>query len=101
MRTLLFFDLPSVTKSEQREYRKFVKYIKSKGFVMMQESVYTKLSLNETVVDITIRDIKNKLPKDGVISVLTITEKQFTSIKHLIGQIDVDVIINDERVVKL
>ncbi len=101
MRTLLFFDLPSVTKTDHREYSKFLKFIKSKGFVMMQESVYTKLSLNETIVDSTIKEIKDKLPKDGVISVLTITEKQFTSIKHLLGEINMDVIISDDKVVKL
>ena len=101
MRTILFFDLPSVTKAELKEYRKFVKFIKSKGFVMLQESVYTKLSLNETVVNATIRDIKAKLPRDGVVSVLTITEKQFASIQHLIGEVNTDVIISDEKVIKL
>ena len=101
MRTILFFDLPSVTKTELKEYRKFVKFIKSKGFVMLQESVYTKLSLNETVVNATIRDIKAKLPRDGVVSVLTITEKQFASIQHLIGEVNTDVIISDEKVIKL
>lgn len=101
MRTVLFFDLPSTSKSEQREYRKFVKFIKQKGFVMMQESVYTKLSLNETVVESTRRDIKSHLPKDGVVSMLTITEKQFSSIEHLVGVVSTDVIINDEKVLKL
>lgn len=101
MRTILFFDLPSVTKTELKEYRKFVKFIKSKGFVMLQESVYTKLSLNETVVNATIRDIKAKLPRDGVVSVLTITEKQFASIQHLIGEVNMDVIVSDEKVIKL
>ena len=80
MRTMLFFDLPMVSKSELREYRHFIKFIKSKGFIMMQESVYTKLSLNESVVESTLKEIRAKLPKDGIVSVLTITEKQFSSI---------------------
>lgn len=101
MRTILFFDLPSVTKADIRDYRKFVKFIKSKGFVMMQESVYTKLSLNETVVESTLKEIKNKLPSDGVVSVLTITEKQFASIRHLLGELEMDVIVNDDRIIKL
>ena len=101
MRTILFFDLPSITKTDHRQYRKFVKFIKSKGFVMLQESVYSKLSLNESVVDSTIKEIKTGLPKDGIVSVLTITEKQFSSIEHLLGQINIDVVTNDDKVVKL
>lgn len=101
MRTILFFDLPSITKTELREYRRFVKFIKSKGFVMMQESVYTKLSLNETVVNSLIKEVKSKLPKDGVVSVLTITEKQFASIEHLIGEVNVDVVVSEEKIIKL
>ena len=30
MRTILFFDLPSVTKTDHREYAKFTKFIKKK-----------------------------------------------------------------------
>lgn len=101
MRTILFFDLPSVTKSDHKEYSKFLKHIKKLGFVMLQESVYTKLSLNENVAEAAIKEVKNKLPKDGIVSVLTITEKQFTSIRHLLGEVDTDVIINDERFIKL
>ena len=101
MRMILFFDLPSVTKSDHREYTRFIKKIKSFGFVMLQESVYTKLALNETVVSSTMKDLNYNLPKDGIVSVLTITEKQFCSIEHLIGEIDTDVIMDDNKVVKL
>lgn len=81
MRTILFFDLPAVTKRDHREYAKFVKTIKSKGFAMLQESVYTKLSINETTVDATIRDLKRALPPDGSISCLTVTENNFQQLK--------------------
>lgn len=101
MRTILFFDLPSVSKTDHREYTKFVKFIKKKGFVMLQESVYTKLSINESVADSTLGDIKKALPKEGVISVLTITEKQFASIEHILGELNTDIVIDDKKVVKL
>lgn len=68
---------------------------------MLQESVYTKLAMNETIVNSTLNELKQKLPKDGIISVLTITEKQFSSIEHILGEINTDVIINDERIIKL
>ena len=101
MRMILFFDLPSVSKAEQREYTKFIKMIKSKGFCMLQESVYTKLALNESVVISTMREIKKKLPKDGIISVLTITEKQYSSIEHILGEVNTDVVIGEEKVIVL
>ena len=101
MRTMLFFDLPSVTKTDHKEYTKFIKLIKSKGFIQMQESVYTKLSLNEAVANAAIKEIRSKLPKEGMISVLTLTENQFASIEHILGEPDTDVVITDEKIVKL
>lgn len=101
MRTILFFDLPAVTKKDHREYTKFVKNIKAKGFVMLQESVYTKLSINETVVDATMRDLKRLLPPDGVISCLTLTEKQFASMEVLLGEMATDVVMNEEKLITL
>ena len=101
MRIILYFDLPSVTKTDKREYSRFKKLLTRKGFFMMQESVYTKLALNQTVVDSTMRDIKEKLPKDGIISVLTITEQQFSSIEHILGEVTTDQIISEEKFIKL
>ncbi len=101
MRTILFFDLPSVTKKDHREYTKFVKLLKQKGFAMLQESVYTKLSINESVVDATMRDLKRALPPDGTISCLTITEKQFASIDVLLGEMQTDVVLSSDKTIIL
>ena len=101
MRIILFFDLPSVTNSDLREYRKFLKSIKKIGFVILQESVYTKLALNPSVVSACMVELKKILPAEGIVSVLTITENQFSSIQHLVGEISTDVIISDEKVIRL
>ena len=101
MRIMLFFDLPSVTKKEHRDYSKFVKFIKKKGFVMLQESVYTKLALNPSIVTSTLTDVRKNLPPNGCVSVLTITETQFGSIEHMLGEIKTDVVLNEDKVVKL
>ena len=101
MRVILFFDLPSVTKKDIREYNSFVKHLKKLGFVRMQESVFTKLALNPSIVNSCMLELKKKLPPDGIISVLTITEKQFTSMEHLIGSIETDVIMSEDKVVRL
>ena len=36
MRILLFFDLPTETNKDKREYRKFVKFLISEGFIRIQ-----------------------------------------------------------------
>lgn len=101
MRIILFFDLPSVTRTDKREYSKFKKVLKKRGFMMLQESVYTKLALNQSVVDSTMKQIKDLLPKEGIVSVLTITEMQFSSIEHILGAIETEQIISDDKVIKL
>lgn len=101
MRMILFFDLPSVTKIDLKEYRHFIKLLISKGFVMYQESVYTKLCLNQNIVDQTRKELSVKLPKDGIISILVITEQQFASIENLLGKNNSDVINDSNKVVKL
>lgn len=51
---------------------------------MMQESVYSKLTLNNSVTS-AIRDKieKNKPPK-GIVQMLVITEKQFSSMDYIV-----------------
>lgn len=101
MRTIIFFDLPTSTKSERRTYNRFIKQLKKNGFSMLQESVYTKLSMNETVVSSTMKEIKKNLPSSGFVSALTLTEKQYSSIEHLVGFSDSDLISSNEKIVKL
>ena len=101
MRMLLFFDLPSTTKTDVREYTKFVKLLKKNGFAMMQESVYFKLAITPSVVEATMGVLRKNVPKDGTISILTITEKQFSTIDQILGEISTDLLMDDRKIVKL
>ena len=47
MRLLVFFDLPTITAQDKREYRAFRKLLIKNGFFMMQESVYCRMILNK------------------------------------------------------
>ena len=42
MRVIVFFDLPTLTLEDKKEYRNFRKFLLKRGFAMMQESVYSK-----------------------------------------------------------
>ena len=101
MRILLFFDLPVVTDIEKNAYRKFVKLLKKDGFYMLQESVYVKLAMDEQVVKSTKNKINSIIPNKGSVMILTITEKQFSSIEFMLGSNNTDVINSTERVVVL
>lgn len=101
MRMMLFFDLPSVTNSDKKEYRKFVKFIKKEGFIMLQESVYVKLATNQTNVDSELKQLKLNLPNGGYVALLNITEKQFNSISFLCGEFESDVINTDDKFIEL
>ena len=101
MRTILFFDLPSVTSDEKKKYRKFVKEIKKIGFYMIQESVYVKLSINSKAAENTKMKVNSLLPDNGNVILLTITEKQFNSMDILMGEIKTDIITSVDRVVIL
>lgn len=101
MRSLLMFDLPVETAKDRREYAKFVKFLKKQGFVLFQKSIYCKLSVNEAAAKATEKTVKGNLPKNGVVSLLTLTENQFNSISYLLGDYETDVLTNFDRVVEL
>lgn len=99
MRVIVMFDLPTLTSEDKREYRKFRKFLLSNGFVMMQQSVYSKLALNGTVANTIRRNIRGNTPKDGLVQMITVTEKQFNKMEFLVGEHQSDTLDSDERLV--
>lgn len=101
MRVIVFFDLPTVTMEERREYAKFRKYLIKSGFVMMQESVYSKLAQNAAVADSVINNVKKNKPPVGLVQLISITEKQFQKMEYIIGTSNSVVLDSDDRLVIL
>ena len=99
MRILLFFDLPTITKRDLRAYTRFRRELIKLGFLMQQESVYSKLVLNATEAGL----VKNKLekikPQKGLIQLLTITEKQYSGIETILGESTTNVVNDVERLI--
>jgi len=84
MRILIFFDLPTETAKDRKTYSKFRKFLIKEGFVMMQESVYVKLVLNNSITNSIREKIERNKPAKGLIQSLIITEKQFNSMEYII-----------------
>lgn len=101
MRIILMFDLPVVKAKQRREYRKFVKYLKRQGFIMFQESIYMKLSVNASAVKNVCDALQNNVPPEGNVSLLTITERQFANIVFLLGEFNTDIVNTDSRLIEL
>lgn len=101
MRMLVFFDLPTETAEDRRNYRLFRKGLIKNGFLMMQESVYCKLLLNSTAEATAAEAIKKLRPPKGLVQLLTITEKQFAKIEYLTGTFHSETICSDERMIVL
>ena len=101
MRTMVFFDLPNVYSKDKRNYQLFRKFLVRQGFIMMQESVYSKIVLNNQQSNLLIEKIKKQAPKRGLIQVLTITEKQYSQMKYIIGKNTSKIIDNEERIIVL
>lgn len=101
MRMLIMFDMPTETASERKAYRNFRKFLLSEGFIMHQYSVYSKILLNGTANQAMLARLKQNNPKKGLVTSLTVTEKQFSRMIYLNGERDDSVGNTDSRIVFL
>lgn len=101
MRMILMFDMPVETAEERKAYRKFRKFLINEGFIMHQFSVYSKLLLNNSVNNALLERLKVNNPKKGSITLLTVTEKQFSRMIYLNGEKDTSIANSDARLVFL
>lgn len=101
MRQIVFFDLPTNTALEKKDYRNFRKFLLNEGFIMLQYSVYSKLTLNDTQAKTVLRRLEKNKPKNGNIFVLKVTEKQFSQMNYLLGESDQSISNSDSRVIFL
>ena len=101
MRIMVIFDLPVVTSEQRREYTKFRKFLIKSGFLMMQESIYCKLALNGTAANAIIENVRKNKPPEGLVQLLTVTEKQYAKMEFIIGTSSSEVLDSDERLVIL
>ena len=101
MRVMVFFDLPVVSGEDRRNYAKFRKYLIKSGFIMVQESVYSKLALNPTIAGAVVENVRKNKPPAGLVQMMTITEKQYAKMEIVVGNPKSNVLETDERLVIL
>ena len=97
----MFFDLPTDTNEDKREYRKFHKLLIKNGFLMMQESVYCRMLLTQSAGNAVLDILRKNRPAKGLVQVMTVTEKQFAGMEYITGEHHSEVIESDERLIIL
>ena len=93
------FDLPVTTSQERKQYRTFRKNLIKSGFIMVQESVYSKLVPNSVAADTVISGLYKIKPENGLVQAIRVTEKQYNNMEFIVGCRKTDVIDTDERLV--
>ena len=99
MRIIVFFDLPTETGDDRRNYRIFRKALVKSGFLMLQESVYCKLITSPSVEASVKNTIRKNRPPKGLVQVLMVTEKQFSRMEYMVGDYSSEIIDSTESVV--
>ena len=82
----MFFDLPTETKKDRKNYAEFRKKLLKDGFNMFQFSIYTRHCPSAENAEVHIQRVKKSLPAYGSVGILCITDKQFGSIELFYGK---------------
>ena len=85
MRMIVFFDLPTLTKTDRRNASRFRNFLVKDGYTMLQLSVYSRICKNSDDVSKHINRIRQNLPDKGNIRLLQVTEKQYQDMVLLCG----------------
>ena len=84
---LVMFDLPTDTQKARKDYTYFRKMLLKDGFTMIQYSVYVRHCASEENADVHYLRVKDFLPPDGEVRILTITDKQFERMRIFWGKL--------------
>ena len=84
----VMFDLPVLSKKERKDAALFRKNLEKDGFTMHQFSVYIRYCGSLESAQVHIRRVKSMIPEKGHVSVLSITDKQYSNIIHIWGSVE-------------
>lgn len=88
---LVFFDLPTHTKTQRRRASKFRKQLLDDGFNMFQFSIYIRHCASRENAEVHKKRVRSILPKEGKIAIFQITDKQFEMIELFHGKLESEV----------
>lgn len=86
MWVLVFFDMPTETKKDRKEYAKFRKSILADGFQMFQFSMYIRHCSSRENADVHLLRVRRFLPPKGHVGIMCVTDKQFGAMEIFYGK---------------
>lgn len=86
MWVLVFFDLPTDTKKDRKQYSVFRKHLIKDGFSMFQFSIYVRNCPSRENADVHINRVKSFLPPSGEIGIMCITDRQFSEMEVFVSR---------------
>ena len=85
MWVVVFFDMPTETAADRKQYTIFRKKLLKNGFGMMQYSIYTRHCMSRENAQAHQKYVKANLPPKGHIVMLMITDRQFGMMEVFYG----------------
>lgn len=85
MRLIVFFDLPVTTKQKKHIYAVFRRFLLTDGYDMLQWSVYGRMVNGIDDAQKHLQRLEANLPPEGSVRCLQISEKQFATMRLLVG----------------
>jgi len=79
---MVFFDLPTDTKTERKEAADFRKRIMKDGFTKFQFSVYLRHCSSRENAEVHMRRVRGFVPEHGHVCMICITDKQFSNMEN-------------------
>ncbi len=86
MRVMVFFDLPVTKKSQRKAAGDFRKFLIKDGYFMVQFSVYVRVCNGIEQAEKHRARLKQCIPAEGSVRVMTVTEKQYERMDVLLGK---------------
>lgn len=84
---IVVFDLPTTSEQYSKIYRAFVGFLKKDGYSMIQKSMYVKMVGNLHLKSDDLKRLKENCPKEGIVSAICLTKKQYDGIVDIVGEI--------------
>lgn len=84
----VMFDLPTLTKVDKKNSARFRKDLEKDGFIMHQWSVYIRYCASLESAKLHVKRVRSFTPPKGLVSILTITDKQYADIINIWGAIE-------------
>lgn len=83
---MVFFDLPTETKKDRKQYTLFRDRLIKDGFTMFQFSIYLRHCASRENAEVHIKRVKSFLPPHGNVGIICITDKQFGNMELFVGK---------------